>query len=171
MTTLGFRTRPITRVAPTPRVPRRVPAAAPPTRRSLRRMRGRPGRPRPPAEAEPEVQVWTEVGTVSLRSATRYLTVWTAVLFVVLLLVLCGGYAVLLVLGVIASVSRALALVLAEPLPSSGVLPFLRPQAVLPVAVLVSAALSVLWLITAIALILVHNATSSLTGGLRVRLH
>jgi hypothetical protein len=96
--------------------------------------------------------------------------VWAGVLFVVLLLVLVGGYLLLWALGVTASVSKALAIVLGEQVPSSGVLPVLQPQSVLPMAVLVSFALSVLALASAFAAVLVHNAVSSLTGGLLVRI-
>ena len=110
------------------------------------------------------------VGTIGLWSAVRYLVVWAVVLFGVLVLVLLGSYVVLSFLGVIASVSSALAIILDEPLPASGVLPALQPQRALPTAVAVSAVLSVLALGAALALVLVHNAVSALTGGLRVRI-
>jgi hypothetical protein len=113
---------------------------------------------------------WTRVGTVQLSSAVRYLAVWAAVMCGVLLLVLVGGYIVLAVLGVTGSASRALAIILDEPLPSSGVLPLLQPSNVLPVAVLVSVLLSALCFASALAAVLVHNAVTELTGGLRVRL-
>jgi hypothetical protein len=113
---------------------------------------------------------WSRVGTVQLRSATRYLAVWAAVLCGVLLLVLVGGYVLLSLLGVTGSASRALAIILDEPLPSSGVLPLLQPGNVLPAAVLVSVLLSALWFVAAMSAVLVHNAVTELTGGLRVRL-
>jgi hypothetical protein len=113
---------------------------------------------------------WIRVGTIQLRSAVRYLFVWATVLFAVLLLVLGLGFVLLDVLGVTGSVSRALAVILDQPLPSSGVLPVLQARNVLPAAVLLSAVMSGLWLMSAVAAVLVHNAVSSLTGGIRVRL-
>lgn len=113
---------------------------------------------------------WVRVGTIGWRSAVRYLTVWSVVMFAVLVIVLAGGYVVLSLLGVTTSVSRALAIILDEPVPDSGVLPVLQPQRVLPVAMVASAAFSLLWLIAALASVLVHNAVSVLTGGVRVRL-
>jgi len=113
---------------------------------------------------------WVTVGTVRLQSVAGYLLLWAAVMCAVLFLVLVGGYLALWVLGVVASLSKALAIVLGEPLPESGVLPFLQPQSVVPLAVLVSFLLSGLALVTGFAAVLVHNAVSSLTGGVRVRL-
>jgi hypothetical protein len=112
---------------------------------------------------------WVRVGTIELRSAARYLVVWALVLFGVLGLVLAGGYVALAVLGVTRSMSRALAIILDEPLPESGVLPALQPQRVVPTALLVSAVLSALSLVSGLAAVLVHNAVSALTGGVRVR--
>ena len=99
----------------------------------------------------------------------RYFVVWTGVLFVAQLLVLVATYAVLLSLGVIGSLSRALALVSDQPLPASGVLPMLQPLHVLPLLVALSLVLSVLFLLAAVGVVLVHNATTTLTGGLAVR--
>ncbi|HUR13331.1 MAG TPA: DUF3566 domain-containing protein [Mycobacteriales bacterium] len=110
------------------------------------------------------------MGTVNVGSAARYLTVWAFVLCGVMLLVLVGGYVLLSLLGVIGSVSRALAVLLGEDVGGDGVLPMLRPSRVLPAVVLVSVVLSGLWLVSAFAAVLVHNAVTSLTGGFRVRL-
>jgi hypothetical protein len=113
---------------------------------------------------------WVRVGTVRIRSALRYLIVWAVVLFGILALVLGVGYVLLAVLGVTGSVSRALAVVLDEEVPASGVLPVLQPQNVLPAVLLASAVVSFLWLVSALAAVLVHNAVSVLTGGVRVRI-
>lgn len=113
---------------------------------------------------------WVRIGTVELSSAFRYLLVWAAVLFGVLLVVLGVGYLLLAMLGVTGSVSRALAVILDQPLPSSGVLPVLQARNVLPAVLVVCAALSALWFVCAAAAVLVHNAVSALTGGVRVRL-
>jgi predicted secreted protein len=113
---------------------------------------------------------WVRVGTVQLRSAASYLVLWAVVLFAVLVCVLVGGYSALSQLGVTGSVSRALAVLTDEPLPPSGVLPVLQPDRVLPTAVLVSAVLSGVWLVLAFAAVLVHNAITKLTGGIRVRI-
>ena len=113
---------------------------------------------------------WVRVGTIRVHRAGSYLLAWAAVLFAVLFLVLVGGYLMLWATGVTASVSEALAIVLGEPLPESGVLPMLQPQTVLPMAVLLSFVLSVLALAASFAAVLVHNAVSALTGGLLVRI-
>jgi hypothetical protein len=113
---------------------------------------------------------WVRVGTVGLRSALSYLTVWAGVVFAALVLVLLGGYVVLAMLGVTGSVSRAMAVLMDEQVPASGVLPALQPGHVLPLAVLVSLLLAGLWLVSSVAAVLVHNAVSRLTGGLRVRI-
>jgi hypothetical protein len=113
---------------------------------------------------------WTRVGTVPLDSAARYLVAWAVGLLVVLVLVLLVGYGLLAALGVLGSVSRGLAVLLGEDLPSSGVLPVLQPGTVLPAVLVVSVLLSGLWLVAAFGAVLVHNAVTELTGGLRVRL-
>jgi hypothetical protein len=110
------------------------------------------------------------VGAVPIDSATRYLVGWAVGIFAVLLVVLVLGYALLSVLGVIGSVSRGLAVLLGQDVPRSGVLPALRATTVLPAIVLLSALLSGLWLVAAFGAVLVHNAVTSLTGGLRVRI-
>ena len=112
---------------------------------------------------------WARVGTIQLRSAVRYLFVWAWVMFAVLVVVLVVGYVFLDLLGVVDSLSRALAIIFDEPLPASGVLPPLQARNVLVGAVLVSALLSALWLVAAVAAVLVHNAVSALTGGVRIR--
>ena len=76
-------------------------------------------------------------------------------------------YALLAVLGVLGSVSQALALVSDQP--SSGLVPPLQPQHVLPLIVVTSLCVSGLFLVASYGVLLVHNATTSLTGGLRVR--
>jgi hypothetical protein len=161
VTTIGI---PLTRTA-TRTVPLRAPAPA--TERSAAVVE-RPVELRPRAAAAPVG--WVKVGTISLHRAASDLLVWAGVLFAVLLLVLVGGYLMLWALGVTASVSKALAIVLGEQVPSSGVLPILQPQSVLPLAVLASFVLSALALASAFAAVLVHNAVSSLTGGLLVRI-
>ena len=113
---------------------------------------------------------WVRIGTIELRSAVRYLFAWASVMFAVLVVVLVVGYAFLDLLGVIGSMSRALAIIFDEPLPASGVLPALQARNVLAGAALVSALRSALWLVSALAAVLVHNAVSALTGGVRVRL-
>jgi hypothetical protein len=113
---------------------------------------------------------WIRIGTIQLRSAFRYLFVWAWVMFGVLVVVLVVGYVLLDLLGVIGSLSRALAIIFDEPLPPSGVLPALQARNVLSGAVLASALLSALWLVSSFAAVLVHNAVSVLTGGVRVRL-
>jgi hypothetical protein len=105
---------------------------------------------------------------VELRSARRYLAVWAVVLFVALLSVLVVTYTLLAAVGVLGSVSQALALV-SDDAPSSGLVPVLQPQHVLPLLFVVSLALSGLLYVLALGALLVHNATTSLTGGLRVR--
>jgi hypothetical protein len=105
---------------------------------------------------------------VDLQSARRYLAVWAVVLSVVLLTVMVLTYALLAVLGVLGSVSQALALV-SDQEPGSGLVPMLQPQRVLPLLVLASVGLSALLYVAGLGVLLVHNATTSLTGGLRVR--
>lgn len=112
---------------------------------------------------------WMRVGAVGLRSAVRYLAVWAAALCAVLVVVLVFGYALLSVLGVIGSVSKALAILSGDDA-RSGLVPALQPQHVLPLLLLSSVVLSALAFVAALAAVLVHNAATSLTGGLRVRM-
>jgi hypothetical protein len=112
---------------------------------------------------------WVRVGKVRGRSAVRYLVVWAVGLFFVQLVVLVTTYVVLWSLGVTGSISRALAVVNDQALPASGVLPMLQPQHVLLTVVLVSLATSLLFFVAAVGVVLVHNATTTLTGGITVR--
>ena len=123
--------------------------------------------PAPPATAPPEGSV--RLGSVGLRSAAAYLFLWMLVLLAVEVLVFWGGYTALAALGVLESVSAALATVLGDPVPESGVLPALELPALLPWAVLGGAALAVLWMIMSLALVLVHNCICAITGGPRIR--
>lgn len=113
---------------------------------------------------------WMRVGAVPLDSAARYLVGWAVGIFAVLLVVLVLGYGLLSVLGVIGSVSRGLAVLLGQSVPSSGVLPALQATTVLPAILLLSVLLAGLWLVAAFGAVLVHNAVTALTGGLRVRI-
>ena len=119
------------------------------------------------APATPAASV--RVGAIGLRSAASYLFLWTLVLLAVEVLVFWGGYTLLAALGVLKSVSAALATVLGDPVPESGVLPALELPALLPWAVLGGAALAVLWMIMSLALVLVHNCICAITGGPRLR--
>ena len=123
----------------------------------------------PPAEEEHIPRV-VGVGLVQLGSAARYLFLWMLVLLGVEVLVFWVGYTLLSSLGVLESVSAAAATVLGEQVPDSGVLPALELPALLPWAVLVGAALSVLWLVMSLSLLLVHNCICRISGGPRVQL-
>jgi hypothetical protein len=117
----------------------------------------------------PTTTSWARLGRVELHSARRYLAVWSVVMFVVLLSVMVLTYALLAALGVLGSVSQAMALV-SDEAPSSGLVPVLQPQHVLPMLVLFSLVLSVLFFVVAFGALLVHNATTALTGGISVRI-
>jgi hypothetical protein len=110
------------------------------------------------------------LGRLELRSVVPYLLVWTAVLFVVEVLVLWSSHAALLRLGVLEQVSRAVATVLDEPVPASGLLPALELGALLPWLLAAAAALAVLWLLSLVSVVLVHNGICAVTGGPRVHL-
>jgi hypothetical protein len=110
------------------------------------------------------------VGAVPLDAAARYLVAWAVGICVVLVVVLVLGYALLSVLGVVGSVSRGLAVLMGQEVPKSGVLPMLQATRVLPAILFGSVLLSGLWLVAAFGAVLVHNAVTSLTGGLRVRI-
>jgi hypothetical protein len=110
------------------------------------------------------------VGAVPLDSAARYLVAWAVGICAVLVVVLVLGYALLSVFGVVGSVSRGLAVLMGQEVPRSGVLPMLQATRVLPAILLGSVLLSGLWLVAAFGAVLVHNAVTSLTGGLRVRI-
>lgn len=130
----------------------------------------RPDAPLPaPPRAVPDVVPAVRLGAVELRSSAPYLLVWTVVLLVVQLLVFIGAHAALDRLGVLASVSRAVATVLGEEVPSSGVLPELALPALLPWAALAAVALALLALLGALAVVLLHNSVCRLIGGPRVR--
>ena len=109
------------------------------------------------------------VGRLELRSVTAYLLLWTVVLFAVEVLVLWTSHTALLRLGVLESVSRAVATVLDQPVPETGLLPQLEFAALLPWLLAAAAALAVLWLLTLLAVALVHNGICAVTGGPRVR--
>ena len=137
-------------------------------------------RPLPPAVVGGVVQAqsrsgpaqstgWMRVGQVDVQAAVRYLAVWAGALCAVLLVVLVLGYAFLTVLGVTGSVSKALGILSGDDA-SGGLVPALQPQHVLPLLVVMSVVLSGLAFVAAMAAVLVHNAATSLTGGLRVRL-
>ena len=112
---------------------------------------------------------WSRLGRVDLRSAVRYLAVWAVALCAVLLAVLVLGYVLLSALGVMGSISKALAIVSGGDT-RSGLIPALQPQHVLPLLALSSVVLSALAFVASLAMVCVHNAATSLTGGLRVRL-
>jgi Transmembrane domain of unknown function (DUF3566) len=109
------------------------------------------------------------LGALDLRSVLAYLLLWTLVLFVVEVLVLWSGHAALLRLGVLEQVSRAAATVLDQPLPETGLLPALELGALLPWLVAGAAGVAVLWLLTVVTVVLVHNAVCAVTGGPWVR--
>ncbi len=109
------------------------------------------------------------IGVVEVRSALAYLVTWAAVLFVVEVLVFWSSHEALHRLGVLASISRAAATVLDLPVPDTGVLPALEFGALLPYLLAVAAVLSLVWLLTLLAVVLVHNGVCAVTGGLRVR--
>ena len=127
-----------------------------------------PGAPSAPPQAVP-LPPQLRFGSFGLGSAALYLLVWSVVLFVVSSTVLVAGYLALERLGVLLSLSRSAATVLSQPLPESGLLPALEPAALLPYALVGSAALALLWLVASLAFVCVHNAVSTLTGGLRVK--
>jgi hypothetical protein len=110
------------------------------------------------------------LGRLDLRSVAAYLALWTVVLFVVEVLVFWSSHAALLRLGVLESVSRAVATVLDDQVPETGVLPALEFGALLPWLLVVAAGLAVLWLLTLLAVVLVHNGIAAVTGGPRVRI-
>ena len=120
-----------------------------------------------PPPTPPEV---VALGRLDLRSFAAYLGLWTVVLFVVELLVLWSSHTALLRLGVLESVSRAVATVLDDEVPATGVLPALEFGALLPWLLVAAAGLAVLWLLTMLAVVLVHNGIAAVTGGPRVRL-
>ena len=109
------------------------------------------------------------LGALDLGSALAYLCLWAVVLFVVEVLVLWSSHEVLARLGVLASVSRAVATVLDLPVPDTGVLPALELSALLPWLLLGAAASALLWLLASLAVVLVHNGICAVTGGPRVR--
>lgn len=111
------------------------------------------------------------VGGFELRSVAAYLLAWSLVVFVVELLVLWTGHTALERLGVLDSVSRAVATVLGDEVPATGVLPALEFGALFPWLLVAAAALAVVWLLTLLAVVVVHNGICTLTGGPRVRVH
>jgi hypothetical protein len=109
------------------------------------------------------------LGRLDLGSALAYLLLWSAVLFVVEVLVLWSSHEALLRTGVLASISQAVATVLDLQVPETGVLPALEFGALLPWLLLAAAAFALLWLVTSLAVVLVHNGICAVTGGPRVR--
>lgn len=118
-----------------------------------------------PAHAPDRVRV----NQVGLASATAYLLVWAVSLFLVQVLAVVLAHLALDRLGVLATVSSAAAAVLGVEEPAGGVLPALELTALLPWVLGAAAALSGLWLLATLGVVLLHNAVCRLTGGLRVR--
>jgi hypothetical protein len=130
-----------------------------------------PHQPRPDGDvpsSEPPARL--RLGALELRSAAAYLAVWAGVVFVVEVLLLWTSHEALDRLGVLASASRAAATVLDVEVPASGVLPALEFGALLPWLLLGAAASALLWLLTALTVVLVHNGICAVTGGPRLRL-
>ncbi len=128
--------------------------------------------PRPDGEVPAQTApVPARLGALDLRSAAAYLLLWAAVLFVVEVVVLCTGHEALARLGVLAALSRLVATVLDLQLPDSGVLPALELGALLPWLLLAAAGTALLWLVTSLAVVLVHNGICAVTGGPRLRSH
>ena len=125
--------------------------------------------PRPDGDASAGDPPVLRLGRLELASALAYLLLWAAVLFVVEVLVLWGSHEALDRLGVLASISGAVATVLDLPVPDTGVLPALEFGALLPWLLLAAAGVTLLWLVTMLAVVLVHNAICAVTGGPRVR--
>ena len=126
--------------------------------------------PAPDGEAPAgEVPGRVRLGALELRSALAYLVLWAGVLFVVEVAVLATSHEALSRLGVLASVSRAVATVLDLQVPDTGVLPALELGALLPWLLLGAAASALLWLLASLAVVLVHNGICAVTGGPRVR--
>lgn len=128
-----------------------------------------PPQPRPDGDVsagEPPARL--RVGALELRSAAAYLVVWAGVVFVVEVLLLWTSHEALTRLGVLTSLSRAAATVLDVPVPDSGILPALEFGALLPWLLLGAAVSALLWLLTLLAVVLVHNGICAVTGGPRV---
>ena len=109
------------------------------------------------------------LGALEVRSALAYLLLWAVVLFVVEVAVLATSHEALSRLGVLASVSRAVATVLDLQVPDTGVLPALELGALLPWLLVGAAASALLWLLASLAVVLVHNGICAVTGGPKVR--
>jgi hypothetical protein len=58
--------------------------------------------------------------------------------------------------------------VLGDPVPETGILPALEFGALLPWLLVAAGGLAVLWLLTLLAVVLVHNGICAVTGGPRV---
>jgi hypothetical protein len=84
-------------------------------------------------------------------------------MWVVMSVVLLSAYAVLSLLGVIDSVSQALSVV------SGSDVQVLEVQNVVPGVLALSAVIGAIWFACAMGAVLVHNAVTEVTGGLRVR--
>lgn len=128
---------------------------------------------RTPSQSDPAVTPPADpvaLGRLELRSVVPYLLLWTAVLFVVEVLVLWSSHAALLRLGVLQQVSQAVATVLDQPVPDSGLLPVLELGALLPWLLAAAGGLALLWLLSVVSVVLVHNGICAVTGGPRVHL-
>jgi hypothetical protein len=104
-----------------------------------------------------------------LASISPYLLGWAAVLFAVEVLVFLACWTALQHLGVLDSVSRAAATVLGDSPPADGALPVLQLPTLLPWVLLVAAGLAVLWLVAALAVVVVHNGLCALLAPARAR--
>jgi hypothetical protein len=114
----------------------------------------------------------TEVrlGAVRVWSTSGYLLGWSVVVLALWVGVCCASYWVLLHTGALASVSQSAATILDVPIGSNGLISFFTWSNVLGVSVLTGAAVALVWFVSAVGALLVHNALTAMTRGPRVQL-
>lgn len=121
------------------------------------------------ADDPPEAPGRVRPRALGLASISPYLLAWAAVLFAVEVLVFLACWTALQHLGVLDSVSRAAATVLGDAPPADGALPVLQLPTLLPWVLLVAAGLALLWLVAALAVVVVHNGLCALLATPRAR--
>lgn len=110
------------------------------------------------------------LGRIRIWSTAGYLLGWSVVLMAVWVAICSAAYWVLLHTGALASVSDSASTILSVPIGSNGLISFFTWSNVLGASVLTGAALALVWFVSAVGALLVHNALTAMTRGPRVQL-
>lgn len=106
--------------------------------------------------------------SVGVGSVLGYAALWSVLMILAFVLMVFLVHVGLDTMGVLASVSEGVSTLLGQPVPTSGLLPYLEQDAVVKGAFVLGAVLAVLSVLFAVTATLAHNVISWMTGGLRL---